>query len=347
MHCITPDTVSYSTFTDILTGYRQAALIHTAHQAGLFVCIGAKGAELSKICRETGWEPQATARFLEALRASGFIEKEEEYFRLTPFSETFLHPGSEHYQGQVLAFEQQLVQSWESLGETLCAGQRTHGLEDKNEAELESAYGTYLGAMDEAAGIRCGELWDQVHPGPEGTILDIGAGSGRFLSEFLTRHDSWQGVFCDLDNVIARAAEAADLIPIRDRIRFVPCNFLDPLQSQMEAIKPGSCDLVLLSNVVHCQGAEETAGLLENAAKKISADGMLLIHDFFTDSPPHGPLYDLHMLLNTYNGRTYTHRELADMAAGSGLQATTRKPLASGSELIAFGFTRQGLEMVS
>ena len=99
---------------------------------------------------------------------------------------------------------------------------------------------------------------------------------------------------------------------------------------------------MLLSNLIHCQGREETTALLGRAAVATALEGQVLIHDFFSDHGPHGALYDLHMMLNTYNGRTYTLRELEKMANGEGLVMDSTWRLASGSTLVRLHPTRSG-----
>ena len=66
-------------------------------------------------------------------------------------------------------------------------------------------------AMTEAAQVRSRELWDALTDLPErGTIIDIGAGEGTYLREFLVRHPLWQGIACDLPDVCAQAATGSD-----------------------------------------------------------------------------------------------------------------------------------------
>jgi hypothetical protein len=85
--------------------------------------------------------------------------------------------------------------------------------------------------------------------------------------------------------------------------------------------------------MIHCQGAGETAGLLRRAAAKVGGQGLLVIHDFFTDDR-RGALYDLHMMLNTYNGRTYAVQEVEEMAKSLGFVRQRVHQLPSGSVLL-------------
>ncbi|MDD5758047.1 MAG: methyltransferase, partial [Desulfobulbaceae bacterium] len=72
--------------------------------------------------------------------------------------------------------------------------------------------------------------------------------------------------------------------------------------------------LIVLSNFLHVYGENEAEELLCKAASLLQEGGLLLIHDYFPDrqvpSLAKGALYDLAMMLNTYNGRCHTSSTL-------------------------------------
>ena len=85
-------------------------------------------------------------------------------------------------------------------------------------------------------------------------------------------------------------------------------------------------DLVILSNILHAYGASEASQFLAGAVRTLRPGGLLLIHDYLADghrsSPLKGRLYDLHMMLNTYNGRIYELEELEAMLNAAGIGNT-------------------------
>ena len=121
------------------------------------------------------------------------------------------------------------------------------------------------------------------------------------------------------------------LAGMASRLKWCACNLLDDGPSDFGAISDQSCDLVLLSNIIHCQGTVETEVLLRKAAAKTAEQGLLVIHDFFSDTGWRGALYDIHMMLNTYNGKTYSLQEVLEMAAPCGFCHSLPKQLPSGS----------------
>jgi predicted metal-binding protein len=82
----------------------------------------------------------------------------------------------------------------------------------------------------------------------------------------------------------------------------------------------GKADLLLFSNICHCYGPAENAALLEQSAGLLTDDGLMVVHDFYRDANSFGALYDLHMLVNTMSGRSYTVAETRAMLQGAGLR---------------------------
>jgi hypothetical protein len=243
-----------------------------------------------------------------------------------------------------LDFEQHLFLSWDHLAATLKTGSRIFAAGDKSLEELRQARIRYLGAMDEAAGVRAEEVW-QCCPDlpPSGTMLDLGAGSGAFIGEFLRRNPGWSAIFCDLPEIIVSEELHRRVSPWQERITWCGCNLLDEEPSDLDRIPDRSCDLVLLSNVLHCQGAEESRLVLRRAASKTSTKGLLLVHDFFADTDWRGALYDLHMMLNTYNGKTHRRDDIIAAAGRCGLGSHRTRQLPSGSTLLVFARSEEPL----
>lgn len=318
-------------FSDLLTGYRLSAALMLAHSAGVFEAIGPEGCESPALCAKVGWEPVYGDRFLRCLCGLGLLRQQGNWYFLSRFAALYLCSASEQYQGKTLAFEQQLQQSWQRLPQTLASGKRA-AARDKNPQELRQAFVTYLGAMDEAARNRAIELWDTIPVTvATGTILDIGAGSGTFLHNFLNRYPGWRAIYCDLPEVVANGELHQQLAGMAARLNWCACNLLDDGPSNFDTIRDQSCDLVLLSNIIHCQGTTETEMLLRKVAAKTAEHGVFVIHDFFSDTGWRGVLYDIHMMLTTYNGRTYTLQEITEMAALCGFCHNLSKQLPSGS----------------
>ena len=324
---IAPSDGSYKTFCDILTGYRLASVITQAVKSGIIDIVGHNGCRKADIIETTGMKAEEGARFLALLVGNGILEKFDDRLYLSQFSRKYLHKESDTNQLDVLEFEQILADQWKGLDTILNKGQGTLST-DKSAEEYAKRLNLFQSAMHGAAIVRSKELWDAFPSlAVTGVIIDIGAGDGTYLKEFLKKHPHWQAIACDLAEVVVR---------IKDRaIKTHTCNLLD--QEELKGFITryrSTASIVVLSNIIHCYSKQENADLLEQLKEIVLPDGLLLIHDFFIDGNSFGAMYDLHMMVNTYNGRAYSFVDTLQMLTDAGFSHTNVIVLPSYSHAI-------------
>lgn len=333
---IEPNDAAYATFRDLLSTHRAVKVMIAATRLGIFETVGDGAASVAAATDATGWPSDAAERFIACLCELGLLGRDDDQVWLSPFSRRFLWRASPDYQGAALEFEHEVLgPSWRALEDAIQTGSRAYSTGDKSPAEYEAALRQFLAAMDDAARLRAAELWDRLPPRTDaGVILDAGAGSGAYLAEFLERHSGWRGVFCDLQDVIDLARRDPRLEALGDRLAYVPCNLLESDLVLPEEM-PGPVDLLLLSNVVHVQGKTETAELIRRAVGALGGQGTVIVHDFHGDQNWQGSLYDLEMLINTYNGRSHSTADVAGMLEDCGYAHSISFALPSHSGVVA------------
>lgn len=312
---IAPSDGSYRTFCDIMTGYRLASVVTKAVNSGVIERVGSAGVSEASIIAAAGFKPEEGRRFLALLVNAGVLGRYDDLLYLSQFARKYLHSESELNQLNVLEFEQSLIDRWNGLDAVLRDGQG-NGVAEQSDATYQQRLTLFQKAMHEAALVRSNELWEAFGDLPgTGVIIDIGAGDGTYLKEFLKRFPQWQAIACDLADVLAvNAANFAGAA-----ITAHACNLLDPLElEELVSSYRGSADIMLLSNVIHCYSKEENAAILGRLREIVRPAGLLVIHDFFTDGNSFGALYDLHMMVNTYNGRTYSFNDNVRMLGEEG-----------------------------
>lgn len=279
----------------------------------------------------TSLKPEEGVRFIELLLNVGLLEQKDGKFGLSPFSRSFLSKKSHTSQRHVIEFEPILMDNWRQIGNVLSEGQGCL-IREQSPDNYKKRLQLYQAAMSEAATVRSYELWDRVTKLPEqGTIIDIGAGNGVYLREFLARQPRWEGIGCDLFDVCSQISPQS----IPGNLRFHQCNILDQ-QEMNELVKEycGKADLLLFSNICHCYSPEENIIILQKAGELVKEGGLIVIHDFFRDANDFGATYDLHMMLNSYNGRSYSFYEITDMLKKSGFMNISKIQLPSLSSAI-------------
>ena len=314
---ILPSDNSYRTFCELTSGYRMYSVISEAVRSGIIDRLEEGAVTTKDLLAATSLQPEEGGRFIALLVNVGLLELYDGLLYLSRFARTYLSRSSATSQRHVLEFEPLLMDNWRQLGVVLQEGQGALIREQATD-EYRQRLQLFQQAMTETARVRSGELWDAFPLLPErGIIIDIGAGDGTYLGEFLARHPRWQGIACDLADVCAQVAAAS----IPDNLSFYPCNVLDQQElAALVAKHGGAADLLLFSNICHCYSPVENETLLGQAGALLAEEGLLIVHDFYRDANSFGALYDLHMLVNTYNGRSYTVAETAAMLANAGLK---------------------------
>ncbi|MHB8056811.1 MAG: methyltransferase [Desulfuromonadaceae bacterium] len=328
---ILPSDNSYRTFCDLVGGYRMFRVMTEAVNAGIIDRLDDADYSVAELLAVIAFQPEEGRRFLETLVSVGLLEEHDGRLFLSRFSRTFLTRSSPAGQRRVLEFEPVLMDNWGRLGEVLREGQVASVREQPQEG-YHRRLELFQGAMSEAAAVRSCELWDALKELAErGTIIDIGAGEGIYLREFLARHPEWQGIACELPDVCAQAASTA----LPHNLTFYPVNILERQElAALVARHRGTADLLLFSNLCHCYSPEENCALMEQASALLADDGLLVVHDFHRDANSFGALYDLHMLVNTWNGRSYASAETAALLAGAGFPHHSIVELPSSSTAI-------------
>ncbi len=296
-------------FWRTLIGYRESdiyILIGKTKVVDRIKDHGKQGISAEGICRELNWDKKFGKRFLECMVSMEILNCHDGLFSNTKFSEKFFSEDSENYQGKSLKFERDLIDSWKTLEDTLISGKRIYNSGGKSETEYRKSLKAYIGAMDEAASVRAGELIHTINIKDRGTIADFGAGSGAFLKQFLKKNKKWNGIYCDLHDVVQLTKSSPWAESFNERISYCDANILvDTLGEQFKKI-----DIALLSNIIHCYCWEDNRKIFKKISKILSKNSILIIHDFFKDLSKEATLYDLHMMVNTFNGMVYSSQEI-------------------------------------
>jgi predicted metal-binding protein/ubiquinone/menaquinone biosynthesis C-methylase UbiE len=312
---------------DLATGYWFSFSLFTAVEAGLFSILEPAGKSLDEIASGLGFAHEGTERFLNALCLMGILIGDGSKFFNSRLASEYLVRGKDNYQGDSILWRKDLLERWSGIKDCLKAGGRTvKGSEQEGPSVLSERRRKYILAMDSVAKTKVKEMLPlfECNP-PKGEMLDVGTGSGAVAAGFLDRFASLRATLLDVPEVLGHARNFIRERGMEERAELVPANILDPWP-----VEKAHYGMVMLSNIIHAYSEKELPHILSEALKCLKEDGMLVIHDFFFEhTPDKAALFDLNMFINTYNGRVFSGRYVAEELERLKLHITGLIPLGS------------------
>jgi predicted metal-binding protein/ubiquinone/menaquinone biosynthesis C-methylase UbiE len=306
---------------DLATGAWYSEVLFAALELGVFEILSSGPCLIEDAAGLLKCEVDALARLMAALSVLGLIVATDGKYENAPLASRYLTQRGESFAGDFLDYRRILAPNWNRLASRIREGVRVNDRPiDESQESYEERVFTYVRAMDFQARIKAADaaghlaLLADIEPR---LVLDIGGGAGAWCRAILEKWPQAHAVLLDLPETLSAARKLYPDILSWKGIETVAGNGLTP------CFREQKFDLIILSNILHAYGASEANQLLIDAARSLAPGGMVLIHDYLTDghrsSPFKGRLYDLHMMLNTYNGRIYSFKELQAMLDAAGL----------------------------
>ncbi|TAN45178.1 MAG: methyltransferase domain-containing protein [Nitrospirae bacterium] len=324
-----PHTNGAQYIEDLATAYWFSGALFSAVELDIFGKLGPDGMAIDRLAEAVGVETQLLGRFVDALCALGLVGRYGDQLFNMPVAKKYLVAGKEGYQGDSIMWRKYIAPSWQNLTACLKAGGRIDYPEQ--EENRTDRIRQYVSAMDNVARAKSKELvcfFEGV--GLKGEILDAGAGSGAVAAALLKAFPDTTAVLMDLPEVVEQTRSFFSGAMLKDRVKFHPANMLEEWD-----LDNNFFDIVILSNIVHAYSEAEITDLLRKAALALKPEGMLLIHDFFFEHyPQKAALFDINMLINTYNGRVFSSESMARILSEEGFYIAPLAPLSTDTAVL-------------
>jgi SAM-dependent methyltransferase len=160
------------------------------------------------------------------------------------------------------------------------------------------------------------------------SVLDVGGGTGTFLSNILAAHPRLHGAVCDLPEASAGALVTFAEAGVVDRARFEACDFF--------AAIPTGYDLHVLTAIIHDWSDEECVRILRNCADALAPGGAICVAETALQPGRYGSFVqatDMLMLAFTPGGRERTGAQYDTLWKRAGLRCINRHALPSAGTL--------------
>lgn len=330
---------------DIATGYWYAQVLFSAVELNLFGCIEAGGASPSDLAAKAACKLPVLLRLLPVLEHLDLIHNTSAGLVNSQLARRFLVPGMPDYMGDFILYRRYMQDGWRDLTSAVACRQRpAHPDLLSRDHDYATRNFHYVRAMDRLARLKAREIVAVLDPEVwKGPVLDLGGGAGA-LCRALIRTQAERG-----RSVSATLFELEDVVEAARRIypEAVDWENMGVMTGDFRTVDfpaDHAYGVVVASNFLHAYAGETARRLLFKAAALTAADGVLLIHDYFPDrsgARPHkGALYDLNMLLNTFDGGCQPAKTISSWLREAGLPHILTVDLESDSTIMLAGRSR-------
>lgn len=300
--------------------YWQTCTLHGGVRLDLFTTIGEFSLAADEVAEKIGAPARSLAMLLDALCAMGLLKKEDEKYRNTQLSSTFLSKSSPKYIGFMIMHHHHLVESWSRLDEAVMSGKPVR---TKISFEEDDRRESFLMGMFNIAMATAPTLVPTLDISGKKQLLDLGGGPGTYAIQFCLHNPDLKCVVFDLPTTRPFAEKTIERFGQQNRISFQDGDFLkDPIR--------GEYDVVWISQILHGDSPSDCKRIIKKAASVLQPGGMIIIHDFILnnkkDAPLFPALFSLNMLLGTDGGQAYSEKEIMEMLKEAGFSNLSRTP---------------------
>jgi hypothetical protein len=295
-----------------------AQALLTANRMGVFSSLGKEGRkDLATLAKELSADPRALGMLLDALVGLGYLAKDgKARYANSNLSKKHLVPGGgASYLGDYLHFQDMQWAPWAKLEEAVRTGRPTRPA-DMYQSNADEAR-RFIRAMHSTASLNAPFLAARLDLAGRETLVDVGGGPGTFAIHFCKQNPALRATILDLPQTLETTKEVLAEEPqnVRERIKLVPCDFArDDLG--------GPYDVAFVSHIIHGHTDHRIHALFMKLRDSLGSNGLLLVHDFFTEAPHTQPafaaLFALNMLVSTDGGRTWSFDETKEILTSLG-----------------------------
>ena len=290
---------------EMTNSYKLTYLIMSANNIGLFDILDNEGKTLTQIAMELDLEEDRIEPILNALTFHKIISKNKDSYYLEEYNEV-LNKNSEHNQLGYIKFAGTIIKRYENLENAIKNKEvATNSFKELTEKEAEN----FMQGMN-ANAINPSKFIADNYDFHNHNILDVAAGAGTYSITVAKKHE----------NVIAKMIDLPEMVKIQNK-RIHQEGLENRITSEIYdyniSFPTGNYDDVFLFAVVHQEPKEHVKKLLDNIYKVLKPNGRLFLTSFFLNedkiSPEYSVQFAVEMLINTEEGKAYTHSEIQEL----------------------------------
>jgi ubiquinone/menaquinone biosynthesis C-methylase UbiE len=302
-----------------LSGYYwKTCTLHAGVKLDIFTIIGSRKLSGKAVAEKMNADQRAVTTLLNALSAMQLLEKSDDYYANTEGAKTFLSKDSRQYIGYMIMHHYHLMESWIKIDQAVLSGKPVRKRSSNQEEDQRESF--LMGMFNMAMSI-APKLSDSIDLSSRSHLLDLGGGPGTYAIHYCLKNPNLKAKIFDMPTTRPFAEKTVDKFGLRDRIEFIPGDYLsDPI--------PGSYDVAWLSHILHGEGTDDCQQIINKTVAAMKPGGMILIHEFILDNTMDKPLFpalfSINMLIGTSKGQSYSEKQLMDMLKKAGVKEVKR-----------------------
>lgn len=294
-----------SNFKSMVNSYKLTSLIITANNIGIFNKLSEAPKNLEQIAKEIEIPSDRIEPLLNGLVFNKIIDKNENGYCLTEYKDVLLKDSKFNQTGYI-DFAQTVMEKYNSLEKAIKDNNFSfNNFKDLTEEQAEN----FMKGM-QANAVPQAEYITSKYNFENHNILDIGAGAGTYLITVSKEYKSVKGKMIDLPQVSKIQNRNIQKEHLQDRLISIACDYNYNFPQE-------HYDDVFLFAVIHQEPKENVRKLLENIYNILKPNGRLFLTSFFLNddkiSPEFSVQFAIEMLVNSKNGKVYTHSEIKNL----------------------------------
>lgn len=315
-------------------GYRASQVAYIAAKLQLADYLAGNSMTSDQLAAATSTDHASLRRVLRALVAVGLlVEKEVDLFSLTPAGQLLRSNNPQSLRAMVLLLTGDVRwRCWGDLLETVRTGepatQRVLGMSGFEfgaaNPEFAKLSAAAMAAMSATVGSEICRAYDF---SKFRCVVDVGGGSGQFLTDILRANPRLQGVLFDLPHVVTHAPPILTAAGVADRCQIQAGSFFETV--------PAGGDAYVLKYIIHDWDDPRASTILAACRRAMPPNGtVVVVERVLPERAKVGietDVYfaDLEMLALTPGGRERTEHEFRQLFAAAEFVLTQVVPTAS------------------
>ncbi|MDP3012009.1 MAG: methyltransferase, partial [Candidatus Hydromicrobium sp.] len=310
---------------NLIYSYRKAQLLYIAAKLQIADILLNGPLSYKEISKKTGTHVDALYRVLRALASFGiFKENKDKSFEITSYSK-FLTKNHPSKLNTIIIMRMEEF-NWKPWGELLYSVKTGKSSFEKifgmNLFEYLSktpdASKIFNESMDIYSEMDADKIMESYDFSGFNKIADIGGGYGKLLTKILSRYENATGILFDLPNVVEEIKESNENIGDNSRLEIISGDFFETI--------PAGCDLYILRKIIHDWDDKHAIKILKNCCKASEKGSRILLIEQIMDKErqnEEAKINDIHMLVQTIEGRERTEEEYRDLLNRAGYRVNT------------------------